>query len=158
MNINALVTGSRKYGSPRRDSDTDVVLFVSPETYEDVWSRLTTDENGSKCIFDQVGFVQNENDEASVVWGLQCVDVYCNMSEFDRDILGGLHKWVKVKGSQAFTSTLRNNNVNIIPIFDPVSWAIWLDGTEALAALGEPVNREDAIDFFSSLGMLRFDS
>ena len=152
--INALVTGSRKYGLPRRGSDTDVVLFVSPTMFEDIWKRST--EN--KCIFDQVYFILGNYEQADVAWGKDCVDVYCNMSEFDRDLLGGLHKWVKVKGSQAFMSTLRNNNVNIIPVFDPVSWAIWLDGTEALVASSESVNREDAIEFFSSLGMPRFDS
>lgn len=154
--INALVTGSRKYGSPCLWSNTDVVLLVSSGLFYDLWSSAT--ETDDKCImFDQVKFIEAKDGDVIVDHHHDVVDIYCRMSEADRDLVGELHNWVKVDGSQAFTSTYRNNIVNIIPVVDPERWQIWLDGTEALE-VAKPVDRQDAIDFFITLGMPRFDS
>lgn len=155
---NALVTGSRKYGSPRLWSNTDVILFVTEELRDDLWcTTLSHDDEARFIMFDQVKFIEAKDGDVIVNYHHLGVDIYCRMSEADRDLVGELHKWVKVEGSQAFTSTYRNNAVNIIPVVDPERWQIWLEGTEALEA-AKPVDRRDAIDFFNTLGMPRFDS
>lgn len=44
--MTAFITGSRAYGTPREDSDIDLVISVSPADSEILW-RLTEETTGS---------------------------------------------------------------------------------------------------------------
>lgn len=157
--INAIVTGSRKYGTARKYSDTDVVLFCSKDTYEDIWAEaLPTNGVVTKCLFDQVRFTQHDRLRATMTFDPD--EVVCVMSEADQELLGGLEHWFQTKHG-GYRSTGRNNEVNIVPVHDPERWALWKEGTAALFDMkqaGESIEREFCIDYFTMLGMPRFQS
>lgn len=179
--INAIVTGSQKYGYPTNRSDIDVVIFCSRQTERTIWSRAyEVDENAKKCMFWQVGFPQVPGDVATVEFGidvdveaykrhtsgiapsepLRGVDVNCLMDGDDLALLKGLHQWLPAADGRGFSSTLRNDRVNLVPVFDPEIWDIWRQGTAALVAMarqGVDCNRDFAIKTFTAFGLPRME-
>jgi len=157
---NAILTGSRKYGIHRRDSDVDVVVFVTERVHDDLWSEWGSD---GKILLDGVEFsydndLDEEHEHARVLFVEEDdghAVVMCSMSEDDRETLGGIEKWIRCEDGKGFKSTHRNDNVNLIPVYDRERWNIWVDGTDALAESGHGTTREEAIEFFTLLGMPR---
>lgn len=161
--INALVTGSHKYGDPHIASDIDVVVMVDADTKAMLWKRSQEEH---RAFFDRVQFQICNADPAHVMFvehrDEPYVVVACGMSEEDERLLGGLHKWVRVDDKPgSFRSTHTNTSVNLVPVTDVSIWDIWEDGTRELARMKERhglVTRQHAIDLFTILGMPRFNS
>lgn len=53
----AFVTGSRKYGTPRPDSDIDLVIFVESESEYDLLVELADDQGSITCLEEYEGLV-----------------------------------------------------------------------------------------------------
>lgn len=158
--INALVTGSQKYGEPTPDSDIDIVLMVDTPTRAMLWKH-SHDED--RVYYPRTQFIVTDIQAVRFMFvDDQKVIITCGMSEEDERLIGGLHEWVRTADSEkAFTSTYTNTHVNLIPVNEVRIWNIWVNGTQQLVEMSKqhgPVKRQNAIDFFTFLGMPRFNS
>ena len=172
MPINAIVTGSQKYGEPTPKSDVDVVVWVPDTRIVWQWS-----EEEDRAYFSRAMFMPDVDgeyakvslaDDVPVAGANENVElgstvvVVCGMSAEDEAIIGGLHKWVRTQDKHAsFTSTYTNERVNLIPVSRPERWNLWQQGTNGLYQMSKkhgPVERQQAIDFFTAIGMPRVNS
>lgn len=163
MTINALVTGSHKYGAPGAESDIDVVLYTISDVSEEIWRRSLED---NRAFFERVKFFFDDVPYAQIQFGNDhdgdLLLLKCGLSEDDEAIIGGLHRWTSVdKQNKSFTSTYINHEVNLVPVCDVRIWNIWQEGTATLLNISKqhgPVPRALAIDTFTLLGIPRFKS
>ena len=63
----AFITGSREYGQPRLDSDIDLVVRVSDETYERL-SDLRDDKSTPAIMFGRLNLIACRTDEEFAAW------------------------------------------------------------------------------------------
>lgn len=55
MNTNAFIAGSRAYGTPRKNSDTDLVILVTPETRAKL-EELNENDRENEYGYSQIRF------------------------------------------------------------------------------------------------------
>lgn len=62
----SFITGSRAYGTPRKDSDVDLVVRVNPETAEAL--RALSDRGKEPVRFGRLNLILCETDDEWAVW------------------------------------------------------------------------------------------
>ncbi len=146
--VNAFLSGSRKYGRPRDDSDYDIVIYVA----EPFPVGLPFYEAEKPMRFDNVLF----NADGGVYTDEPPKPADLNFSP-DMNVIDCTMTLVDLLRIGTRETV---DNVNLIPVKNPELWAIWVQGTIALTALakaGVIVDREYAIDMFSQFGLPRGD-
>lgn len=136
--INAVFTGSRKYGTPLSHSDWDFAVHVTEETL-----KKMTEASSSKykVMFD--GLVLNPSWDAATA-SLDDAVLNCNLSYYDRQALS----------EHTISGRIHLANVNLIPFTDVEDFWSFQGGTEELYDL-RPVSRERAIQEFKRRGVSR---
>lgn len=129
----SFMTGSRVYGTPRPDSDYDLVVLVSPATLRALHKAATT------CISCS-GSGRNSKGTG------KCVP--CNGTGQTED---------KVEGRRATSDggptsgSFRFGPINVIAVTDRTAFMVWRKGTQALYKKRKahgPVGRDEAKAYF----------
>lgn len=63
--MNAFLTGSRAYGTPREDSDIDLVILTDRQNAGELWALS---KDGTKLILDNVNVIALTNPEQFELW------------------------------------------------------------------------------------------
>ncbi len=65
---NAFITGSRAYGTPREDSDVDLVVLVESEDGAMLWEQGVSQEGEKTCRFGKLNLLVFESRERFNKW------------------------------------------------------------------------------------------
>lgn len=147
--VNAIITGSRKYGTPTPDSDLDLVIFTDIATEVEVWRRADLaappDGYATKCVFDSVHIAHSNKFTCDVEFSEGGVLISCCMNFSDLVLCILSHP----------KQSAELHNVNLVPVSDPNIFDLWAQGTRHLKSKPNPVSRDEAIEYFTSIGMPR---
>lgn len=115
----AIVTGSRKYGKPRINSDIDLVVLVSPADL--------------KRLRDAAAIAHPAQGEIEAVRDTRGTTIETAEGRVESDGQGEMS-----------SGSFRFGMLNLVVTTEPDMFQSWVQGTKELKAKGKPVDRETA--------------